>query len=1170
MSALVEYLVTNRVVSFLQMDAAVQRVRREGGRLSTGLLEEVDIDARSLMKEIGRFSSLAIVDDEMLGRIDRDLILSWSASRARRLGALPLRIDGHDVHVAVLELLTDLERGIIAEEYGCDVHQYLIPEFRFFELLGRYYGTPVEGRFLRLATRFPLDEVSLPALEPDGWDDDGLALVAERHDSLDDVFDQSFLNLNESSPEGFVSEESDIQEVRDQALSGAEASERADGSVSPSGSGEQAAAAQGESDATENEFWAEVKEESGLLEIPDLNRSPRTEPRVFSSTEVTPGGAEVIEVPDDPDAPLASASWTLERLSEFYQSVGDRDQALWATIGFMRRFFSRRMFLRFEGDTLVVHAERGFRASGVHPARVKVRPLSGLDAMRQGRDYFHGTPEQIGLDRLYKQLNLKPAVDMIVLPVTIAKNTVMFFVGDDRDQMIDSRDLALAFVVRRQISDCLELLLLREKRSHGAENHPSMDELRRERKVIRRLSGNFAIPEIRTEDRGIVGLPTEGWDLPETFDEAVEREEDETRVSIGGPVPRANLDSRFTPEYGDQDIVQQVSEDSGWFDIDVVGSVSRNTDRKSEKQTSDDGSGEKVRTRGFVPRALSREPRSDSFPSLVPALPEASTRQEETTASFKAISGLPGAPQKLVEVSQPLVHDAPNDSSPSVHSPDGASPDSEWHERSLNERADSTHEDEHDTLNERDGLTRDEIERLQDAGAKPSSVTGVEAEDSPAVLTKDSSATSPTGSLEEAFAREYADSISRGANDTRELSVATASRLLKESSDAGYLPGEGRETRVSKPDVPTLTLTPEMAREQSTTTFDTQSGSQPRVETLRTRERPAAAQLRRPPEHPSMRVTTDAEITAGSELINLRQMRRELEDAEQSPGPIDEDLATILKAESDDAVVEAAERIISRPPANLPYLANIFPGPLWLDRRELEAATRPVYEHGPLLRIIHERLPVYVEQLWACIEQSNADARYYSLRLLAFVRELSLKGSLLEAIFDRDNDVRRLALQLIHNHMFYLDINQVTHLMKAGLESESEHLVLSSIVALIKLRSVEAVPNLISLLDHENEIIDQRAREGLLRLTFESSSLTKDQWTRWYDARGDEPAERWLTRAMTSDDHERRTTASKFLQRMTRLAVNYHADIGERQRRIARRTVEQYFGITPAPVRKTD
>lgn len=1157
MSALVEYLVTHRIVSFLQMDAAVQRVRREGGRLSTSLLEESEIEARTLMQEIGKFSALPIVDDLMLGSIDGDLILSWSASRARRLGALPLRIEGHDVYVAVLEVLTDLERGIISEEYGCDVHQYLIPEFRFFELLGRYYGTPVEGRFLRLATRFPLEEVALPALEQDGWDDGALEVIAESHDSLDDVFDQSFLSLMEDSPEPHTADPvapDVVQSVDDSAGPGetvAPVAQRHDARGAP-----------------ENEVWAAVKEESGLLEIPDLSHPRRIEPQVFNSTEVTPGSAETIEVPEDPDAPLASASWSLERLSEFYQAVGDRDQALWATIGFMRRFFSRRMFLRFEQDTLVVHCERGFRAAKENPARVYVRPLSGLDAMRQGRDYFHGTPEQIGIEELYKQLNLKPAVDLIVLPVTIAKNTVMFFVGDDRDQIIDSRDLALAFVVRRQISDCLELLLLREKRFRGPENHPSMDELQRERKVIRRLSGNFAIPEIRTEDRGIVGLPTEGWDIPETFDEASEVADDQVRVPIGGPIARPNLDSRFTPEYGDQDIVQQVSEDSGWFDIDVIESVGRNADRAPETPTSDEGSGEKVRARGFVPRGLSKEPRSDSFPSLDLALSNVPKRQEETTSSFKAL-GDPGAvPRKPGSGSR--YSGAQRDSdSVSLGLPKGITSVQDVGQQRSED--DAINDEEHDTLNDRLGLTEEEIELLREAGVSSADESESIAAASRPAATSNVASTSPTASLEEAFAREYAATIARGANDTRELSVATASRLVKESSDALHLPEAGSKKGAAATDGgKTLTLTPEMARKHDATSFDTHSGSQPRVETLQTRERPTAAELRRPPDHPSLRVTKDAEIAEGSELINLRQMRRELEQAVNAPGPADDDLAVIMRAESDEAVSDAVDRIISRPPANLPYLANVFPGPLWLDRIELAAATMPVYKHGPLLRVIHERLPVYVEQLWACLEQSNADARYYALRLLAFVRELSLKGSLLEAIFDRDNDVRRLALQLIHNHKFYLDISQVTHLMKAGLESENEHLVLSSIVALIKLRSVEAVPNLISLLDHENEKIDQRAREGLLRLTFESSSLTKDEWSRWYEAHSGEPAERWLTRAMTSDDHERRATAAKFLQRMTRLAVNYHADIGERQRRIARRTVEQYFGITPSSDRQSD
>jgi hypothetical protein len=105
------------------------------------------------------------------------------------------------------------------------------------------------------------------------------------------------------------------------------------------------------------------------------------------------------------------------------------------------------------------------------------------------------------------------------------------------------------------------------------------------------------------------------------------------------------------------------------------------------------------------------------------------------------------------------------------------------------------------------------------------------------------------------------------------------------------------------------------------------------------------------------------------------------------------------------------------------------------------------------------------------------------------------------------------------------------------------------------------IPKLTSLLAHPNDSLRQRAVESLTRLTFKSSELSKEEWDAWFDEHGNEPEELWLVRAMTSEDRERRKIAAKFLHRMPRLAVNYHTDISERQRRIARRTVEQYFGL---------
>jgi hypothetical protein len=1152
MSSLIEHLVTNRIVGFLQMDAAVQRVRREGGRLSTSLLEEADVDDERLIKEIADFEGISAVTDEMLAGTDDDLVLSWSAKRARKLGAIPLRIHGHDLDVGVLEPLSDLERGIISEEFGCDVHQYLMLEFRFFELLGRYFGAPVEGRYLRLATRFPLEKARLPGLQTDDDEEIEEEQVAEQHDSLENAFDE--VAARDEAPSSSQPEEAHADAAAWKPPSGvgardaisdekpaaeddsssfetppdrSSANYRATTDAETNPNAEPSSRTRTSGGLSRDDVWAAVKEESGLLEIPDLQGSSSLRDSPVDSNEQTAPEIDSIVVPEDPATPLESASWSFEELSEFYQFVNDRDQALLATLGFMRRFFARRMFMRFQGDQLFMHVERGYQFDrDAGEVAIDVRPLSGLDAMRQGQDYFHGPPSQIGMDRLYEAMGVKVPNDMIVLPVTVGERTVMLFVGDSADSMIDPKDLALAFVVRRQISDCLELLILRERRNTARVEDKGESPTEREKKVIERLTGNFKVPEIPTDDRGLVSLPTEGWDLPDAFEKEVGGSPDDGRVSIEGPVARSESDRRDTPGYDDQDIVRQVSEDSGWFDIDTADDVV-NEDRTKSSAPGQGGPSESTTS---LPRALSKQAQSDSYPHIDPSMPGSPERQEERTANFKAVSQerQPGKDSGMT--SYPAPGKPGSGSEPSIpdHQVSGS--------------------DQYDTLDEHHELSEEEIALLEKAGIRAKNQQERETSAPPVVGTQE---TDDDRLLEEALAEEYKDYLSRDSSDTRELNVATASRLIQESSDAGRLPTEddaedGEDDSGSSPK--TLMLSPDMRVKPGSQV--PQSGSQPRVETLRTVEHPAAK---------AKKADTE-DRRESSELIDIRQMREELEVSDHTRGDIDQSLKTILTGDADE-IAEAVAEIVSRPAARLPYLANIFPGPLHLDRTNPEEAALPVYEHGPLLQVMYERLPSYIEQLWACVGQSDPNARYYALRLLAFVRELELRNQFVEALFDADNDVRRLALQLVHNHRHQVDLHGVIRLMGAGLESDNEHLVESAIITLTKLRAKEMIPKLTLLLDHPNQSLRQRALESLTRLTFQSSELGKDDWEEWFDQHGNEPEELWLVRAMTSENRERRKIAAKFLHRMPRLAVNYHTDISERQRRIARRTVEQYFGL---------
>src|SRR5699024_2735281 len=104
----------------------------------------------------------------------------WRHDNALRLGAIPLALDASGLTLGVLEPLSQFHLEEVKEEYGSNIRQLLLLEFRFFELCNRFFDVVLEQRYAIWASKFPLQETPLAetsaALLPDEEEDDADAL----------------------------------------------------------------------------------------------------------------------------------------------------------------------------------------------------------------------------------------------------------------------------------------------------------------------------------------------------------------------------------------------------------------------------------------------------------------------------------------------------------------------------------------------------------------------------------------------------------------------------------------------------------------------------------------------------------------------------------------------------------------------------------------------------------------------------------------------------------------------------------------------------------------------------------------------------------------------------------------------------------------------------------
>lgn len=155
-STLSALLVEERVVTFRQMDAAVQRQRNVGGRIGTNLLELGFIDEKALVTYLSRVRGLPALDWDWLQRVPSPVLRRLTRAQVKQFGAIPFREENGRLHVGVVDPLEQDAREELAELVRMPVSEYLLPEFRFWEAVGFFYNVELPPRFRETVAQRPM------------------------------------------------------------------------------------------------------------------------------------------------------------------------------------------------------------------------------------------------------------------------------------------------------------------------------------------------------------------------------------------------------------------------------------------------------------------------------------------------------------------------------------------------------------------------------------------------------------------------------------------------------------------------------------------------------------------------------------------------------------------------------------------------------------------------------------------------------------------------------------------------------------------------------------------------------------------------------------------------------------------------------------------------------
>lgn len=168
MARLGKYLQKRGWASAQAVQSALASQAAGGGRLGTNLLDSNVLTEDQLTRALAEVHRLPGAGAEDLRGVPDEVIALLPAKVARRVGAVPFKAFGTQVHVALADPDNLAAQDEVVFAVGKRVVFYVAPEVRVAEALERYYGEPCSSRVASLVdrlnrTRFLWDRPESPA-----------------------------------------------------------------------------------------------------------------------------------------------------------------------------------------------------------------------------------------------------------------------------------------------------------------------------------------------------------------------------------------------------------------------------------------------------------------------------------------------------------------------------------------------------------------------------------------------------------------------------------------------------------------------------------------------------------------------------------------------------------------------------------------------------------------------------------------------------------------------------------------------------------------------------------------------------------------------------------------------------------------------------------------------
>ena len=246
----------------------------------------------------------------------------------------------------------------------------------------------------------------------------------------------------------------------------------------------------------------------------------------------------------------------------------------------------------------------------------------------------------------------------------------------------------------------------------------------------------------------------------------------------------------------------------------------------------------------------------------------------------------------------------------------------------------------------------------------------------------------------------------------------------------------------------------------------------------------------------------------------------------------------------------------------LPVLAQVFPGPVWVDWR-LKHRRRPrAEEASPVARALRAFGRKAVPYVASLLSEPDPVVRYYALLVASEIPHARLLGPLYDCVFDDEPRVRGLAREVLAEHRgcgapFRAILGRLQQ--EACDENEPSERRLRAIEALATVRDPGAVGRLIGLLQASEGQLGEAAHEALVQICCRDFGRSVRKWRSWWARNQGRHRIEWLIDALNDTSYAVRAQAGKELAELTQQYFGYHPAMPSRDREVCQRKYKVWW-----------